>query len=168
MSPLVVGIVGLGNMGSALAGNLADAGLELVTHDLAGPAASPERARFVDGVAAVAQAADIVVFSLPDGTASLDVAGQIAAASERRTTHVVDTSTVGVDAARRIAATLAAAGVALIDAPVSGGPAGARARTLTVMYAGEAARVRRGGGRCSTASRIARCGSGPTRAWARR
>jgi 3-hydroxyisobutyrate dehydrogenase len=50
--------------------------------------------------------------------------------------QVVDTSTIGVAAARAIDALYAAAGIGYVDAPVSGGVAGARARTLSVMYAG--------------------------------
>ena len=49
---------------------------------------------------------------------------------------MVDTSTIGVAAARSLGEALAAGGVAYVDAPVSGGVAGARARTLAVMYAG--------------------------------
>jgi 3-hydroxyisobutyrate dehydrogenase-like beta-hydroxyacid dehydrogenase len=75
----------------------------------------------------------VVVLSLPDGTASEQVAREIAATSDRRSTHVVDTSTIGVRAAEAVAALLAEAGIAYVDAPVSGGVAGARARTLAVM-----------------------------------
>ncbi|HET6951786.1 MAG TPA: NAD(P)-dependent oxidoreductase [Acidimicrobiales bacterium] len=128
--------MGLGNMGAALAGNLVAAGHAVVCHDVAGPARAPAGAAFVDRAAAVAQQAGVVVLSLPDGTVSGQVARAILAPPDRRTTHVVDTSTVGVGAARDIAALLAGAGVAYVDAPVSGGVAGARARTLTVMYAG--------------------------------
>src|SRR5437867_3473771 len=66
-----------------------------------------------------------------------ELARQILAVSpaDRRTTHVVDTSTIGLGAAQAIAALLDKDGVAYVDAPVSGGVAGARARTLTVMYA---------------------------------
>jgi 3-hydroxyisobutyrate dehydrogenase-like beta-hydroxyacid dehydrogenase len=64
------------------------------------------------------------------------VAREILAVEPRRTTHVVDTSTIGIRAAETVAALLAAGGVAFVDAPVSGGVAGARARTLAVMYAG--------------------------------
>jgi 3-hydroxyisobutyrate dehydrogenase-like beta-hydroxyacid dehydrogenase len=77
-----------------------------------------------------------VVFSLPDGGVSRSVAREILAAPGRRVSHVVDTSTIGIDAAETIAALLAEAGIAYLDAPVSGGVAGARARTLAVMYAG--------------------------------
>jgi 3-hydroxyisobutyrate dehydrogenase-like beta-hydroxyacid dehydrogenase len=134
-----VGVVGLGNMGSALATNLVGSGHDVVTYDLAGPERSPAGATFVPGVAEIAGGADVVVFSLPDGSVSERVAGEIAAAAGRRATHVVDTSTIGVAAARSIDALLADAGVAYVDAPVSGGVAGARARTLTVMVAGPAA-----------------------------
>ena len=130
-----VGFVGLGNMGSALAANVVGAGYEVVTHDLAGPSRNPDGATFVDAIAAVAAEADVVVLSLPDGTASEAVAGQIAEA-DRRTSHVVDTSTIGIAAAQEIEVVLGDAGVAYVDAPVSGGVAGARARTLSVMYAG--------------------------------
>ncbi len=134
---MTVGLVGLGQMGSALAASLVEAGLDLIAHDRAGPARCPEGVGFVPDAGAMARRAHIVVLSLPDGSASLEVAGQMAGAADRRVTHVVDTSTIGLDAARRIDALLTDAGVAYIDAPVSGGPAGARARTLTVMYAGD-------------------------------
>jgi len=76
------------------------------------------------------------VLSLPDGSVSESVARRIIAAADRRTTHVVDTSTVGVRAAGAIDGLLRAAGIAYVDAPVSGGVDGARARTLSVMVAG--------------------------------
>ncbi|SEF56423.1 3-hydroxyisobutyrate dehydrogenase [Thermomonospora echinospora] len=130
------GFVGLGNMGGALAANVARAGLPLVAYDAAGPERTPEGAEYAADVAEVARQADVVVFSLPDGTVSEQVAREIVAVADRRVTHVVDTSTVGVRAAQDIAALLAGSGIAYVDAPVSGGVAGARARTLAVMYAG--------------------------------
>jgi 3-hydroxyisobutyrate dehydrogenase-like beta-hydroxyacid dehydrogenase len=134
-----VGCIGLGNMGAELATNLVAAGHDVVTYDVAGPARSPEGATFVTDVAAVAVRAAVVVLSLPDGNTSRQVAEKLAEAPSRRVTHVVDTSTIGVDAARAIDALLDGAGIAYVDAPVSGGPAGARARTLTIMYAADAA-----------------------------
>jgi 3-hydroxyisobutyrate dehydrogenase len=122
-------------MGRVLAGNLVSTGHDVLATDLAGPDHCPEGATFVPGVSAVAREADAVVLSLPDGDASGQVAADIAATTGRVTTHVVDTSTVGVAAARAIDVLLAEVGVAYVDAPVSGGVAGARARTLVVMYA---------------------------------
>ncbi|WP_416969676.1 NAD(P)-dependent oxidoreductase [Streptomyces sp. 4F14] len=129
----VVGFVGLGNMGGALAGNLVRSGFELVAHDTAGPARTPLGARWSPSPADLARAADTVVLSLPDGTVCADVVRQLATARGRRVTHIVDTSTVGVTAARSLAGVR---GLSYVDAPVSGGVAGARKRTLMVMYAG--------------------------------
>jgi 3-hydroxyisobutyrate dehydrogenase len=134
-----VGVVGLGNMGGALAANLVAAGHAVVAHDAHAPERAPAGSTHVPSVADVARRAGVVVLSLPDGPASEQVAGAIADAADRVTTHVVDTSTIGVDAARAAAARLAERGVAYVDAPVSGGVAGARARTLAVMYAGSEA-----------------------------
>jgi 3-hydroxyisobutyrate dehydrogenase-like beta-hydroxyacid dehydrogenase len=131
-----VGFVGLGNKGSVLACNLAQSGQTVVAHDALGPARAPDGVAHVPTVADVARRADVVVLSLPDGAASEKVASEILATADRSTTHVVDTSTIGVQAARRLGEVLGAGGVAYVDAPVSGGVAGARARTLAVMYAG--------------------------------
>ena len=68
----------------------------------------------------------IVVLSLPDGSVSDLVAHEIVDATDRRTTHVVDTSTIGVPTARSIDVLLAGAGLSYVDAPVSGGVAGAQ------------------------------------------
>jgi len=133
-----VGFVGLGNMGRVLAANLVDSGFEVLSHDLAGSGHNPPGAAFVSTLDELTRGADVVVCSLPDGDASEQVAGAIARTDGRRTASVVDTSTIGVTASRSIDALLSAAGIGYIDAPVSGGVAGARARTLSVMYAGRA------------------------------
>lgn len=132
----IVGVIGLGNMGSALAANLAERGRALVVHDAAGTDRAPTGATAVDTTTEVAERADVVVLSLPDGAACEQVAGELAAVRSRRTTSVVDTSTIGPGAARTVADALAGRGISYVDAPVSGGPAGARDRTLVVMYAG--------------------------------
>jgi 3-hydroxyisobutyrate dehydrogenase-like beta-hydroxyacid dehydrogenase len=132
-----VGFVGLGNMGSVLASNLVDCDHEVIAHDAVGPARVPAGATFVPTAADVARRAPVVVLSLPDGAASEQVVQAIVAVDDRSTTHVVDTSTIGVPTARALGDLLAAHGMAYVDAPVSGGVAGARARTLAVMYAGD-------------------------------
>lgn len=136
MTSPAVGFIGLGNMGSALAGNLVRAGLTVISYDAAGPQRAIDGAAFATGVAEVASEADVVVLSLPDGDVSEVVARELAAAEDRRVGCVVDTSTTGPRAARTIAALLAEHGIGFVDAPVSGGPAGARARTLAVMVSG--------------------------------
>ena len=131
-----VGFIGLGHMGSVLASNLAAAGFSVVAHDVGGPAKCPDGCAWAGGADEVAARAGTVVFSLPDGRASEAVARSVSAATDLRTTHVIDTSTVGVRAAESVCSLLGQAGIAYVDAPVSGGVAGARARTLMVMYAG--------------------------------
>jgi len=131
-----VGFIGLGNMGGALASNLVGSGHELLAYDVSGPGRCPEGARFAADVTEVAAGSGVIVCCLPDGAVSERVAREVTAAAGRSATHVVDTSTVGVSAARSIGALLAEAGMGYVDAPVSGGVAGARARTLTVMVAG--------------------------------
>jgi 3-hydroxyisobutyrate dehydrogenase len=131
-----VGVVGLGNMGSVLAANLVGSQWSVVGHDAAGSTRVPVGVAHVESVGDVGRSADVVVCSLPDGAASEEVARELVATVGRVTTHVVDTSTIGVSAARGIAALLADDGVAYVDAPVSGGVAGARARSLAVIYAG--------------------------------
>jgi 3-hydroxyisobutyrate dehydrogenase-like beta-hydroxyacid dehydrogenase len=131
-----VGFVGLGNMGSVLAGNLVESGHEIVTHDVAGPERNPKGATFVTCVPDVARRAQVIVLSLPDGTVSREVTREIADCLPRQVKQVIDTSTVGVVAAQEISSLLSSAEVEYVDAPVSGGVAGARARTLSVMYAG--------------------------------
>src|SRR5262245_26507665 len=123
MSGSSVGFVGLGNMGGALAGNLVERGFDVVAHDALGPARVPDGASAADSVDDVATRAGIVVLSLPDGDASEQVARQLVgvASPRRRTTHVIDTSTIGVAAAQRVAFALAEHEIAYVDAPVSGG-----------------------------------------------
>jgi 3-hydroxyisobutyrate dehydrogenase-like beta-hydroxyacid dehydrogenase len=131
-----VGFVGLGNMGGALAANIVGCGFPMVAHDVRDAVSAPAGATVVASVAELARRADVVVLSLPDGRACEQVCREILAEG-RRASHVVDTSTIGVEAARRIAGLLADAGVGYVDAPVSGGVHGAMARTLTVMYAAD-------------------------------
>jgi 3-hydroxyisobutyrate dehydrogenase len=134
-----VGFVGLGNMGRVLAANLVGSGFEVLSHDVAGSEHNPPGATFVSSVGALSRETDIIVCSLPDGAASEQVATAIIRTAGRRTASVVDTSTIGVTAARSVDGILSAAGIGYVDAPVSGGVAGARARTLSVMYAGRSA-----------------------------
>ena len=111
-----IGFIGLGRMGGPMARNLVAAGAEVAGWDL-DPAA---RAGFGDaGSAAEATSgAGIVVTMLPDGKA---VAAALDAAGIAAGTLVIDMSSCAPDDVRANAATMAARGAALIDAPVSGG-----------------------------------------------
>lgn len=134
MSEETLGFIGLGHMGGVMSGRLVAAGHRLIGYDAAGTRERlPSGATAAPDAAAVAAEADTVFLSLPDGDASRAVCREIAGAPGRRARMVVDLSTIGSRAARECAALLEAAGVQYVDAPVSGGVAGARAGSLAVM-----------------------------------
>lgn len=137
LPPRVVGFVGLGNMGRPMAANIAAAGFELVGHDTAGTEGRlPPGASGARSIADVCARTDTLLLSVPDGAATLAIVDQIVASADRRTTVVVDLSTVGPVAAREAAVRLAPLGIAYADGPVSGGVRGAVARTITLMFGG--------------------------------
>lgn len=134
MTKPVLGFVGLGRMGALMAQRLVDAGYPLVGYDRLGVAARlPAGATGAESVAEVAARAEIALLCLPDGHAARLVCGEIAVASPRRVRTVAELSTIGIEAARECEALLGEAGLAYADAAVSGGVAGARAGTLTMM-----------------------------------
>lgn len=140
---LSYGFIGLGNMGAPMAANIAKGGFDLMVYDQAGSAErAPENSTPVESLAAVAASAETIFLSVPDGKASLAVARDLVAldASQRATATVIDLSTTGVAAAGEVQQTLALAesGISYIDCPVSGGQAGARAGTITAIWAGSA------------------------------
>ncbi len=143
-----VGFVGLGTMGLAMAANLARAGFPLTvfnrTPGRAGPlvdlgaveARSPGQVGAASGVVVTcvpdSPQVDEVLFG-PEGLAAGLAEGSL----------VIDCSTISPTRTREFGARLASQGVAMVDAPVSGGPEGAKAGTLTIMVGGEAAAVER-------------------------
>jgi 3-hydroxyisobutyrate dehydrogenase len=133
-----IAFVGLGTMGRHMAANLLAAGHELVACDV-DPA--PAEALGVAAAATPAEAAagaDVAIMSLPSPKAVEEVAvgrgGLLHGA--RSGAVVVDMSTSPPSLARRLAAAFEAQGVDFLDAPVSGGPAGAEAATLAIMVGG--------------------------------
>ena len=133
-----VGVIGLGIMGSAMAANLVKSGFKVVGHDVATPARRAD-AR-AGGVVArsnadVARRAPIVITSLPSVAALESVAAEIAAA-RRRGLIVVETSTLPIEAKQAAREALARAGTTLLDCPLSGTGAQARAKDLLVYASG--------------------------------
>jgi len=140
MNKDAVGFIGLGKMGAPMAANLAGPGWSLITHDAAGTVErAPASATAADSVADVASRAAVVLLSLPDSVVVNAVCDAIIAAQPCITSRVVDTSTIGIAQARAIHAKLAAANIEYVDAPVSGGVAGARAGTVSIMVSAPAA-----------------------------
>jgi 3-hydroxyisobutyrate dehydrogenase len=145
-----IGFVGLGTMGTAMAGNLVRAGFPLVvwnrTPGRAGPlielgataAATP---------AAVAKTSDVVVTCVSD---TPDVETVLfgrhgVAEGARKGLLVIDCSTISPSATRDFASRLAKMRVAMVDAPVSGGSEGAKDATLTIFVGGDRASFERAG-----------------------
>lgn len=143
-----VGFVGLGTMGAAMAANLLRAGYPLHVWNR-----TPGRAGALVSIGAreaanpreLAAAVDIVVVCVSDTPDVEDVlfgADGIADGAARGSL-VVDCSTISPSATREFAARLSERGIAMVDAPVSGGSEGAIHATLTIMVGGEAADVDR-------------------------
>lgn len=139
-----VGFIGLGIMGAGMASNLQRGGYELVVHDVRREAAAPHvaaGATWADTARRVAEAAEVVFTSLP-GPAEVEAvalgdAGLLAGMSPG--TVYVDLTTNSPALVRRIHGLFAERGVHVLDAPVSGGPRGARTRKLALWVGGDEA-----------------------------
>lgn len=139
-----VGFIGLGQMGGHMARHVAEAGFGLVVNDTRQETAAPlvgAGARWADTPAEVAEACRIVITCLPSPASVEEVAlgpsGLIRA--WQAGDIYIDMSTNSPSVVRNIAAQAAGRGVAILDAPVSGGTKGAEAGTLTLMVGGDAA-----------------------------
>jgi 3-hydroxyisobutyrate dehydrogenase len=130
-----IGWIGVGSMGHRMSRHLVAAGHALVVADAVSSEKAPPQARVAGSNAEVAALADMIILSLPDGRASEAVARELAAAFPRRVKTVIDTSTIGIEAAEAVDALLTSAGIQFVDAPVSGGTAGADKATLAIMLA---------------------------------
>jgi len=139
-----VAFIGLGNMGSGMARNILKAGHDLVVFDLNEQTVADIVAEGAVGASSASDAiegADAVITMLPAGkhvkSVYLGDEGLIAKASA--STVMMDCSTIDVASAREVVSAAAAAGIKMVDAPVSGGVAAAAAGTLTFMVGGEEA-----------------------------
>lgn len=136
-----IGFIGLGNMGGPMAVNLLKAGHKVFGLDLSTEAKERLSAAggvAVDSVAEAVASADVVVSMLPAGAHVLKVycGDDGVLAHVRPGALLIDSSTIDVDSARKVAAAAVEAGMRMVDAPVSGGVAGAAGGTLTFMVGG--------------------------------
>lgn len=141
--PEKVGFIGLGVMGRRMALNLRKAGYGLIVHDLNRAAVEELVAAGADDAGSIAGAAqaNIVITMLPD-TPDVEavVLGDGGLASAMRPGSVlIDMSSISPIATQAMARELAARGIEMLDAPVSGGYQGAESGTLSIMVGGEAA-----------------------------
>ena len=140
-----MGLIGLGNMGSAFAERLLDAGHQLVVHNRNRQKTEPLAARgavVAESAADLAAAVEIVLTSLSDDVAFESVAGSVIEAA-RPGTVLVDMSTVSPEASARVAALAEQASVLYVRAPVSGNPSVVRAGNLTFIVSGPSTAVDR-------------------------
>lgn len=133
-----VGLIGLGNMGTAIAGRLLAADCDLAVHNRSLDKAEPLRAagaRVFETAAALAEAVDVVLTSLADDEALESVAANIVSGA-RPGTLLVDLSTVSPAASARVAALIDEAELLYLRAPVSGNPSVVQAGNLTFIVSG--------------------------------
>lgn len=143
-----IAFIGLGHMGLPMARNLLKAGFNLRVFDLLQAAVenlAKDGAQAASSALDAVQDADVVVSMLP---ASRHVEGLYLGdngllAALKPGSLVLECSTIAPEAARKVHQAAAARGIELLDAPVSGGTAGAAAGTLTFMVGGDAATLER-------------------------
>jgi 3-hydroxyisobutyrate dehydrogenase len=143
-----IGFIGLGNMGLPMAQNLVKSGHAVCGFDLSEYAA--ERLASGGGTRAssvphACEDAEIVITMLPAGEQVREVylGAQGLLAAVAAGTLLIDSSTIDVETARQVAQAAQTKGLAMIDAPVSGGVAGAQAASLTFMVGGSDAAFER-------------------------
>ena len=136
-----VAFIGLGNMGGGMAANLAAKGEEVVAFDLAAPALERAKGNGCSIATSAEEAvvgADVVVTMLPAGKHVASVYRDSIFGKAPTSALLIDCSTIDVATAKSVEAEAAAAGYAMVDAPVSGGIAAADGGTLTFMVGGSA------------------------------
>ena len=143
-----IGFIGLGTMGSAMAANVARAGFPLTVWNRTSgraPELAALGAGFASTAAEVAAASDIVVVCVsdtPDVEAVLFGPDGVTAGA-RDGTLVIDCSSIAPSGSWTFAERLDSLGLAMVDAPVSGGSEGARNATLTIFVGGHERDVER-------------------------
>jgi 2-hydroxy-3-oxopropionate reductase len=146
----VVSFIGLGVMGRPMAKNLGDGGFEVIAHTRSGGSRDRARAEgitVVDDIGGLPSAPDFVITVLPDAPDVEDVLfGAGVHAASGSSALFIDMSTIAPERARGIAEQIGSSGAGFLDAPVSGGEAGAIAASLSIMVGGAAQDVERASG----------------------
>lgn len=138
-----IAFIGLGIMGAPMAGHLVSAGHDVIGHNRSRPAVDAfveVGGRAATSTADAVREADVVITMLPDSPDVEAVAVDILDAAKPGTLHI-DCSTIRPDVARQLAAAGAERGIRVVDAPVSGGEAGAKEGVLSIMVGGADADV---------------------------
>lgn len=139
-----IAFIGLGNMGGPMAANLMTAGHSLTVFDLseaAMQALAEKGARCASSALEAIEGAEVILSMLPAGkhVAGLYLGENGLIAKAAKGTLILDCSTIDAETARQVGAAAEAAGLAMLDAPVSGGVKAAQAGTLAFMCGGSEA-----------------------------
>ena len=148
MTKPLIGFIGLGIMGKPMARNLIKAGYSLVVHNRSRPAVEElikDGAKAAESPKEVAERSDVMITMLPD---SPDVelvysSDQGVFVGAKTGMLLIDMSTISPIVARKLAADAQKRGCEMLDAPVSGGEAGAIGATLSIMIGGHSSAVER-------------------------
>lgn len=136
-----VGFIGLGTMGGHMELNVRKAGHDMVVHDLRESAAGPHLqagCTWASSAREVAEKSDVVFTSLP-GPKDVQLVAEELLPAMRKGTAWFDLSTNSPTVVRKISERFAAKGIAMLDAPVSGGPSGAKSGKLALWVSGDKA-----------------------------
>ena len=128
-----IGWIGLGSMGNRMAKNLAKNGYQMFVTDKMDTSAAPQGAHVATANSEVISETNILILSIPAGPDTLEITQEILNSPNSSVEIVIDTSTIGIPDAKQAAELLLKKGIEYVDAPVSGGIAGADAATLAVM-----------------------------------
>ena len=136
----VVGYLGLGNMGHPMAMRIADAGYNLLVFDINSEALIDFRERQIpvaESVRDLGDKADIIICSLPSNEVIREaVIGSEGLVTSGKVKTYINACTTGSNFAAEISEELIKKGIATLEAPISGGPPGARDGTLSIMASG--------------------------------
>jgi 3-hydroxyisobutyrate dehydrogenase len=139
-----IGFVGLGTMGLPMALCLEENGFDLLGWDRLAETGQSLRGR-VDSLKVLTATADVLITMLPEGSDVATVIEDVLSAELPAGRLVLDCSTIDVETTRRLAAAVTVVGHGFVDAPVSGGPEGARSGNLSFMAGGAPEDVDRAG-----------------------
>jgi 2-hydroxymethylglutarate dehydrogenase len=143
-----IGFIGIGQMGQHMSKRILDAGYELIVHDLKKESASfllEKGAKWADTPKNIAESSELMISSLP---APKDIEQMVYGENGLKFGWkpgdiYMDMSTNSPSTIKRIARDAATSGVAVLDAPVSGGTRGAELGTLAIMVGGESATLKK-------------------------
>ena len=134
-----VGFIGIGTMGGHMALNVRKGGHDVLVHDVREAAAGPHLkagCTWANSAREVAEVSDVVFTSLP-GPKEVQLVAEELLAGMRKGTAWFDLSTNSPTVVRKISERFATKGIAMLDAPVSGGPSGAQSGKLALWVSGD-------------------------------